>query len=91
MVALEAMAAGVPVITTPGAGFTEMESAGGILVEVNPEQIAAALLAAVQWSGAERARRGSLARTTAEQKYSWPRVWPLYEELYRSAAASKLQ
>lgn len=87
MAALEAMAARVPVITTPTAGFADMQSAGGMLVRTDAVELGAALEAATQWSLEERTSRGRLARSAVESRYSWPKVWPLYEQLYRSAAA----
>jgi glycosyltransferase involved in cell wall biosynthesis len=91
MASLEAMAAGVPVVTTHGSGLTEMHGAGGYLVGVDAAEIATVLAEASQWTLEERASRGARARVRVEQNYSWPKVWPLYEELYRSAAASKRQ
>jgi glycosyltransferase involved in cell wall biosynthesis len=90
MAALEAMAAGVPVVTTHGSGLTEMDGAGSYLVGVDATEVAAVLGETLRWTPEERVKRGALARARVEQKFSWPTVWPQYEALYRSAA-SKLQ
>jgi glycosyltransferase involved in cell wall biosynthesis len=89
MAALEAMAARVPVVTTHGSGLTDMDGAGGYLVDVNATEMTGALVQASRWTPEERLMRGARARARVEQKYSWPKVWPLYENLYRSAAAAK--
>lgn len=84
MAALEAMATGVPVITTHGAGLDDVEQAGGFLVDTNPTEICRAIEAALEWNLSERKERGLRGRRIVEQNYSWPAVWPKYEALYAS-------
>lgn len=84
MAALEAMAAGVPVITTNGSGLSNIAEGGGLLVATISEDIGLALEAAFAWDYSERSNRSRSARALVEQHYSWTTVWPQYEELYRS-------
>lgn len=84
MVALEAMAANVPVITTHGAGLEDLTSAGGFSLNACVREIANALQSAASWSKEERICRGVEARSLVERRYSWPVVWPRYEALYTS-------
>jgi glycosyltransferase involved in cell wall biosynthesis len=85
MVALEAMAAGVPVITSTEAGIDDLDSGGGITVHAGDlRSVLAALRQALAWSASERAARGGAAAAFAVANYSWSTVWPQYEALYLS-------
>ena len=81
---LEAMASGVPVVTTP-AGAEGIEPSDGVVVHERPEELAAA---AAELLGDTQARRerGVAARADFERRYSpRPATEPL-AELYRRMA-----
>jgi glycosyltransferase involved in cell wall biosynthesis len=75
---LEAMASGVPVVTTP-AGAEGIEPSEGVIVETEPDRLAAA---ATDLLTDERARseRGAAARVDFERHYSpGPATAPLID------------
>ncbi len=81
--ALEAMAAGVPVVLTPEVGLADVvaETGAGIVVEGDPEKIGAAiarLLADAQL----RRRMGEAGRDAAAERFSWDAIAERMEELY---------
>jgi glycosyltransferase involved in cell wall biosynthesis len=84
---LEALASGVPVVTTP-AGAEGIEPSDGVVVETEPRALAAAATELLQDERARR-ERGAAARTTFEERYSpGPATEPLVE-LYRRLAAAR--
>jgi glycosyltransferase involved in cell wall biosynthesis len=84
---LEAMASGVPVVTTP-AGAEGIEPSDGVIVETEPERLAAAARELLTDEGARR-ERGAAARNTFEKNYSpGPATEPLVE-LYRRLAPAR--
>jgi poly(glycerol-phosphate) alpha-glucosyltransferase len=75
VVVLEGMAAGLPVLITPGCNFPEVESAGaGLVREATAEGMAAGLEALMGLSEAERAAMGARGRGLVRERYSWERV-----------------
>jgi len=75
MVVAEALACGVPVITTRAAPWAELEERGcGWWVEIGAEPLAAALREAMSLSDAERREMGARGRRLVEEKYAWPRI-----------------
>jgi glycosyltransferase involved in cell wall biosynthesis len=75
MVVAEALACGVPVITTHGAPWVELEERGcGWWVEIGAEPLAAALREAMALSDAERHEMGARGRRLVEEKYAWPGI-----------------
>jgi glycosyltransferase involved in cell wall biosynthesis len=74
IVVAEALAAGVPVITTKGTPWQEIDRSCGWWVDVAAPAIAAALAAAMRLSDAERAAMGARGRGLIEAKYQWPSV-----------------
>lgn len=88
LVALEAMAAGLPVLATAVPGNTELLGGVGLLAEPEP----AALAAAVDSLAADAQLRLRLARRCSEaaHEYSWEavaaRVEQVYAEVYSSPA-----
>lgn len=81
-VVVEAMAAGVPVVTSDSGALPEVVGDAGLLVpEGDPEALAAALVRACREPGlwADLRERG-LARA---QECSWERVAGRYDEVYR--------
>ncbi|MNR82134.1 D-inositol 3-phosphate glycosyltransferase [compost metagenome] len=82
MVALEAMAAKVPLITTYEAGIHDVSEGGGYLVTPTQESIRFALSEAMQWEDRERVDRGLAARRLVERSYSWQIVGTKWKQLY---------
>ena len=80
---MEAMAAGLAIVTTRGTGCAEVVGDTALLVEPgNPAQMAEALLALSR--APERARElGRAARRRLESEFSWRRVAERYLRLYR--------
>lgn len=83
MAALEALAAGIPVLLSPACHLPEVESAGaGQIVPPDPDALANALRAALTRSPAERARIGAAGRALVEHRFTWDRVAAAYEGVY---------
>jgi glycosyltransferase involved in cell wall biosynthesis len=84
---MEAMAAGLAIVTTRGTGCAEVVGDTGVLVEPHDaSQIRDALLALTR--NAERCRElGRAARRRIETELAWPAVARRYEELYRTHRA----
>jgi glycosyltransferase involved in cell wall biosynthesis len=75
---LEAMASGVPVVTTP-AGAEGIEPSDGVIVETAPDRLAAAASELLSDEAARR-QRGTAARADFERSYSpRPATEPLVE------------
>lgn len=73
LVLIEAMASGLPIVTTDTCGMKDVIKDGvtGILVPVrSPDRVSAALLALASDSGL-RQRLGAAARTEAAERYTW--------------------
>jgi glycosyltransferase involved in cell wall biosynthesis len=80
----EALAAGVPVITTKSTPWSEIEGSCGWWVDVNASAIAQALAAAMRLSEAERAAMGARGRELAAAKYQWDAVGRAMMAVYES-------
>jgi glycosyltransferase involved in cell wall biosynthesis len=84
MAVLEAMAARLPVLITPGCNFPEVEKASaGLQVRPNEEDTARGLQELLQASDAEREQMGRNGRALVETKYTWDRVARRMIELYQ--------
>jgi glycosyltransferase involved in cell wall biosynthesis len=82
---LEAMAAGIPVVVSPGVGLAAAVRASGCGIVVDPEPQALAAALGRLWSDAGlRSTMGRRGRALAEGEYAWPRVAARTAELYRS-------
>jgi glycosyltransferase involved in cell wall biosynthesis len=83
VVLLEAMAAGLAIVTTRGTGCAEVVGDTALLVDpADPEQMRAALLALIR--DPKRARAlGRAARRRVETEFSWRSVAERYLALYR--------
>ncbi len=72
---VEALAAGVPVITTKGTPWSELIAQQcGWWVDIGVEPLADALREATALADQERCVMGKRGRILVEQKYSWPRI-----------------
>jgi glycosyltransferase involved in cell wall biosynthesis len=75
IVIAEALAAGVPVITTKGAPWAELHAHRcGWWIDIGAEPLAAALREAASLSDQQRYEMGQRGRRLVEEKYSWPRI-----------------
>jgi len=82
-VVVEALAAGVPVITTKGAPWQELEEHNcGWWTEVGVEGCYGALMVATAISEHERNEMGLRGKRLVEAKYSWPSVAGRMVEFY---------
>lgn len=83
MAALEAMAAGLPLLISPGCNMPEAEAAGAaVIVEPQVDQIARALNQLLTDS-TFRHDMGRNARTLAEQRFNWEQIGMQLESIYR--------
>ena len=74
-VVVEAMAAGLPVITTKGTPWAELEEREcGWWVENDPETLARTIQAMMALSDEERRAMGARGRKLVEEKYQWPAI-----------------
>ena len=73
--AVEAMAAGVPVVVTDGVGIAPdvKEAKAGIVIEKNEEQLAKAILGLLRDEDLRKAL-GERGKKLVEEKYSWPNI-----------------
>ncbi|MBL8146733.1 MAG: glycosyltransferase [Anaerolineae bacterium] len=82
MAALEALAAGLPVILSPGCNLPEVEPAGaGLEVEPQIEPLTAAMRLLLN-DHELRLRMGAAARTLVESRFTWERVAEQMEAVY---------
>ena len=79
----EALAAGVPVITTKGTPWHEIEGSCGWWVDLGVRPMANALAAAMRLTDADRAAMGARGRQLVESKYRWSDVSRTMERLYQ--------
>ena len=84
IVVAEALAAGVPVITTTGAPWRDLEThACGWWVEIGVDPLAAALAEATALPDEARRAMGERGRALIERDYSWSRVAEEMSAVYR--------
>ena len=90
LVLVEAMACGLPAIAVDRFGPAEIVDDGrtGWLVEPDDEAALAAALRDAIEHPLERARRGTLARTAALERYSWPALAERLGEVLAEAAGA---
>ena len=84
--ALEAMAAGLPVILSPGCNLPEAAEAGaGLIVEPQVEPLAAALRSLLT-DAERRLFMGAAGRVLVNERFTWAAVADQLERVYESAA-----
>jgi glycosyltransferase involved in cell wall biosynthesis len=88
IVVAEALAAGVPVITTKAAPWGEIQGSCGWWVDVAAEPIGRALAEAMRLTDDQRAAMGARGRSLVESKYEWAIVARAMEQLYREVAGA---
>lgn len=82
--ALEAIAAGVPVILTRQCNFPEAASAEcGWVIEPDVKQLQGALEDCLRTTAIEKTRMGERGRTLAANRYSWPAIGSQMGEVYK--------
>jgi len=80
----EALAAGVPVITTKATPWSELAGTCGWWVDVDTESLAAALSQAIRLTDAQREAMGQHGRALVGSKFQWESVGRAMENLYAS-------
>ncbi|HUI44629.1 MAG TPA: glycosyltransferase [Nitrospirota bacterium] len=79
----EALAFGVPVISTKGTPWPELEEFGcGWWVDIGVEPLAIALREAISLSDATRQAMGARGRILIEDRFSWPKVAQEMKSVY---------
>ncbi len=82
MAALEAMAAGLPLILTPGCNLPDLEARGaGLLVDRQIEPLAEALRSLLV-DPARRRAMGARGRAWVQESFTWPAIAAQTEALY---------
>ena len=88
MAALEAMAAGTPVILSPGCNMNEVETVGAGYVAMAAADAFAVKLRLLLMDSGRRARMGKAARQLIAQKYTWDTIAKQLESVYSSLLQS---
>jgi len=84
IVIAEALAAGVPVITTKGAPWEELRTRQcGWWIDIGVESLAAALREATSLSDQQRQEMGRKGRCLVEEKYAWPHIGREMSDVYQ--------
>ena len=90
MAVLEAMAAGIPVILTPGCNLPDVESRGaGLLVNREVEPLAAAIRDLLRDQVRRRAM-GESGRAWVRESFTWPAIAAQTEPFYAAVAESQI-
>jgi len=89
MMAMEAMACGIPSIVTQGTPLEEVACVpeGGIAIPVNDAEALCAAIADLAEDDAKRSRMGRKARELAVQRYDFNRTAAALYQLYREVAS----
>jgi glycosyltransferase involved in cell wall biosynthesis len=84
MAALEAMAAGLPLVLSPGCYLPEAAEAGaGVIVAAEVEPLTTALRQLLG-DAALRARMGAAARVLARERFAWRQVEEVWRGVYEA-------
>jgi glycosyltransferase involved in cell wall biosynthesis len=87
LVALEAMAAGIPVVATDVGGCREAIGDAGVMTPIADPRATAAALLRIAGDDVLRARLGAAGRRRASTTHAPARVYGAYRELYERLAA----
>jgi len=91
MAALEAMAAGIPLILTPGCNLPDLEKRGaGLLVPREVEPLADALRVLLR-DPARRKTMGENGRAWVQESFAWPVIAAQTEAMYRQVLGKQTQ
>lgn len=83
MAVLEAWSWSLPVLMTPQCNLPEGERAGAaIVMENDPDSIAAALMRLLSMAEAERQKMGNNGRRLVEERFVWPRIAQQVADVY---------
>jgi len=83
LVIAEALAAGLPVVTTHGTPWAELvESGCGWWIPPGPENLTATLVQATKLTPAERQAMGRRGRNLIASRYTWPAIAGQMKEVY---------
>lgn len=75
IVVAEALYAGVPVITTKGAPWQELEERNcGLWIDIGAEPLESSLKSMIELTDAERREMGARGRSLVEEKYTWDAI-----------------
>jgi glycosyltransferase involved in cell wall biosynthesis len=85
---LEAMAAGMPIVTTRGTGCEEVVGDSALLVPAGDPAATGEALSRLAGDAALRFRLGDAARARVEDRFSWEAVTSAYLGIYREAAGT---
>jgi len=85
--AIEAMACGVPLVSTNGGALPEVVGEAGKLVDAGDEQALAAAIAGLLLSSSEREQLAAAGRERAIQEYCWDRCAERMVAYYREVIA----
>lgn len=88
---LEALAAGMPALISPGCNMPEVETAGAGFVADATTDAVAVKLRGLLVDADLRARMGMAARQLVAEKYTWERVAMQLELVYQEVQHSRLQ
>lgn len=84
MAVLEALAAGLPVILSPGCNLPEAESQGAGLIVLPDEILLAEALANLVNDAARRAMMGDQAQRWARETFAWPSIVQQLDRIYEN-------
>lgn len=91
MAVLEALAAGIPAIVTPGTNMEEIirKSGGGIVTALDEQEIAQSIKAGQLKSSTEIHEMGQKAKSWCQTKLSWDIIVDIYERYYLETIQNK--
>ena len=71
---VDALAHGMPVITTKGCPWSEIDGKCGWWIERTVPQLAETMARAIELSNTERVQMGENGKRLIQEKYTWPAV-----------------
>jgi glycosyltransferase involved in cell wall biosynthesis len=84
IVALEAMASGLPLVVSRGSAFPEiLAEGGGVMVDPDSPADIARIIQALLQDNERRSQMGAAGRSVVEKKYSWDAVASQLELIFK--------